>query len=315
MLWLYIVGAVLAAECCRPYSAARCNFLGSVIGAVIGAGASLIGAKKDRKHQNSINAQNRPEAQVAQWRNAGVNPLFGISSGGYIPHRASTIGDDYAVAGSHFARAGELFDRDQFERTELAKENEKLREKLDDLVNPRRPGHIEQYGGLLPLPSQGQYHAQQYRDARNNAGSGSSAAGVGHTGLGESSALDQGDVTVTNPSGTGVTSSFVNPRVADAEMAEARYGDVLQEAHGVMNAVSDTVYQRRLRRVQRKYGEQVALRVHRRFATELDLSLGEIIDQEKPLSATRPKARPVRQERGDRIDRRRGSNALIPTLP
>jgi len=127
-----------------------------MLGAFIAAGASLIGGAANRRAQREANEANRPANQVREWEAAGINPLFGISSGGYIPHQAASMGDAFATAGAQIQRGMELDHADKIRETELAQENEKLREQLDEFANPRRPGYMQQYGALLPLPSVGE---------------------------------------------------------------------------------------------------------------------------------------------------------------
>lgn len=126
-----------------------------VIAAGISAGASLLGGLFNRNAQKKANEANRPVNQVAEWEAAGINPLFGISSGGYIPHQATSIGDSFATAGAQFADfiAGDK--EQELRETQLELENEHLKKKLDGLVKPSEPGHLAQHGALLPLPSQG----------------------------------------------------------------------------------------------------------------------------------------------------------------
>lgn len=127
----------------------------NLLPALIGAGTSLIGGAMNRSAQRKANAANSPAGQVAQWEDAGINPIFGISSGGYIPQQATSLGDSFAGAGAQFQRGLELEHEDQLRETALEKENEKLREALDSLAKPVTPGHLKRYGGSLPLPGNG----------------------------------------------------------------------------------------------------------------------------------------------------------------
>lgn len=130
-----------------------------MIGAIIGAGASLLGGALNRSAQRDANRMNRPTVQVKEWEAAGINPLFGISSGGYIPHQTASIGDSFSQAGSHFLRALELDHDKDVQKTKVEQENSKLKKKLDDLAKPVEPSNMAQYGALMPLPSQGDFNA------------------------------------------------------------------------------------------------------------------------------------------------------------
>lgn len=127
--------------------------------AAIGAGATLIGGALNRKAQKDANKANSPTGQVAQWEAAGINPLFGISSGGYIPQRAVSMGDAFANAGNTFARGLELDHEQDLRETNLELQNEKLRKQLDKLAKPIEPSHMDRHGGILPLPSNGGFNA------------------------------------------------------------------------------------------------------------------------------------------------------------
>lgn len=125
------------------------------LGAAVSAGAALAGANKNAKAIEAANKANRPKAQVRQWEKAGINPVFGLTSGAYVPHQAATVGDAYAHAGAAIQKALNLHHDDVLAETELKKENEKLKEQLAEVVTPREPTNMERYGGLVPLPDQG----------------------------------------------------------------------------------------------------------------------------------------------------------------
>lgn len=126
---------------------------------------SLFGANKDRKFQKSENElayeRNRPVNQVSEWELAGINPLFGLTSGSYVPAQATQIGDAYATAGARFGQAFDEGISQRLEKTKVKQENEELRKKLDELATPRVPSYMVQYGGALPLPGLGGTNAGQ----------------------------------------------------------------------------------------------------------------------------------------------------------
>lgn len=125
-----------------------------VASALIGAGASLLGGLFNRSAQNKANERNRPVNQVKEWEEAGINPLFGISSGGYIPHQANTaIGDSVATAGGIYAEHLRGNKEQELRETQIELENELLKKELDKLAKPVEPSHMERYGKVLPLPS------------------------------------------------------------------------------------------------------------------------------------------------------------------
>ncbi|MGR3624503.1 hypothetical protein [Pseudophaeobacter sp.] len=161
---LYMVLSLLLVACYAPYERSKCNWIGAAIGAV----ASLAGGALNRRAQKKANAANSPAGQVAQWEAAGINPAFGISSGGYIPQQATSMGDAFAEAGGQFARALDMKHDKELRETNMELENEKLRKEIDILANPSDPSYLERYGGILPLPSGGSGNGQNsdlYRDS------------------------------------------------------------------------------------------------------------------------------------------------------
>lgn len=124
-----------------------------MLGALIGGAFSLINGAANRSAKRRANEANRPINQVAEWEAAGINPLFGISSGGYIPHAAESFGDAFSVAGQHFQ---EYLDAkknpDKVKETETRQENTQLKKQLDKLAKPVEKTHLAKHGGALPLP-------------------------------------------------------------------------------------------------------------------------------------------------------------------
>lgn len=143
-----IITLILLASCWVPREPDKMLFWGAVVGAV----ASYVGGRKKAKDQKKANAANSPAGQVAQWEDAEINPAFGISSGGYIPQQASTIGDSFAQAGAIFGEGLERDHAQKLEQTETKKENRELRKQLDKLSRPKTAGHLET--NKLPLPGE-----------------------------------------------------------------------------------------------------------------------------------------------------------------
>lgn len=127
----------------------------TIAAAGIGAASSLIGGGMNRKAVKQANAANSPAGQKEQFEAAGMNPIWGMSSGAYIPQQAASMGDAFATAGGKLARGLELFHDEKLKETELVKENEKLKKQLDELANPRVPTYMQQYGPSMPLPNGG----------------------------------------------------------------------------------------------------------------------------------------------------------------
>ena len=161
-----------------------------MFGALLGGALGLIGASKQRKEQRATNEANRPVNQVREWEAAGINPLFGISSGGYIPHQAAQIGDAYATAGARFGQAIDARRAEKLAETELKQENTKLREKLDELATPRVPSYMVQYGGALPLPGLGGTNAETRQNADRRSGLVSPVSGDSRSSTGIGSTAD-----------------------------------------------------------------------------------------------------------------------------
>lgn len=120
-----------------------------VAAAVISAASSLYGGKKDREAIEKANAANTPTAQVKAWESAGINPIMGLTQAQYVPQQAALIGDSFANAGNALANGMNILHDDQVRETAVFKENEKLREALDDATKPRERSHLDSSGPLL----------------------------------------------------------------------------------------------------------------------------------------------------------------------
>lgn len=204
-----LICLVLLAACWVPREPNKALFWGALIGGAV----SLIGGAKNRKAQREANAANSPAGQVAQWEAAGINPLFGISSGGYVPQQAASMGDSFAAAGAQF---GQAFDQDkeqELRETNLELQNDKLRKQLDQLAKPSEPSHLQTYGGLVPFP----------RFGVGNAGSKSGGNSVRLDGLradGPQASAGR-DLRVVTPYGTVETV----PNWTPTEDIETEYGE------------------------------------------------------------------------------------------
>lgn len=236
--------------------------------AAVEVGGGLVGSVLNSKAQKKANRANSPAGQVAQFEAAGINPLFGLSSGSYRPQSAVAIGDAFAGAGSSIRRGLELQHETELRETAIEKENEQLKEALDDLVKVRVPSHLKTSGGFLPLPKVGEVRTNESPVDDN----GSATVGDANGGL------ESTPFTVTSPQDLG-SGTFVNPRVADAELSETRYGDVTQEVAGARVLIEDNKYNDRLKNLTRWYGGDFAAEVHKRFAQPpYEKSLNQIID-------------------------------------
>lgn len=125
--------------------------MSAILPALIKGGASLLGGLLGKRSRDKANAANSPVAQVNQWKAAGINPLFGISSGAFIPQQASSFGDAFARAGGQFAESLEGAKEQELRETRLELENELLKKKLDKQAKDDQPGVLEG-AGVLPLP-------------------------------------------------------------------------------------------------------------------------------------------------------------------
>lgn len=230
MLLTLLIGLLVIASFWVPRDPNKTLFLG----ALIGAGASLIGGALNRRADKKANAANSPVGQVKQWEAAGINPAFGISSGAYIPQRSTSIGDSFAEAGSIFGEAVARDHAEKLKETETKKENAKLRQELDKIAKGSGPSEYQRYAGVLPLPSAGQVTAPSGAVSENGfpkverpfeveAGSGG---------------VDMAGNPVTNLSFGGKLWE-ADANQSDAEMVETRYGDFAQELFGFGTLLSD----------------------------------------------------------------------------
>lgn len=75
---------------------------------------------------------------------------------------------------------------------------------------------------------------------------------------------------------------YYDRRSVDAEMWEARYGDIAQEVGGVSNVLKDSVVNSKLQRVVTSYGREVADEIFNLYAGSLDEDLDELIERLAP---------------------------------
>lgn len=121
----------------------------TIASSLLSAGASYIGGKKDRQAIKKANAANTPTAQVKAWEAAGINPIMGLTQAQYVPQQAALIGDSFANAGNALANGMNILHDDQVRETAVFKENEKLREALNDATKPRERSLLDRSGPLL----------------------------------------------------------------------------------------------------------------------------------------------------------------------
>jgi len=152
----------------------------------IGIGKALGGLFGKKKKGPSIEEQYRmqrdhhrlmPGVTRDGYERAGFNPLLGVQGGASIPFQPSLIGDSHSTAGGIFAQGLDMVHDGLLQKTQLAQENEKLRETIDDLAKPSQPSHMDSYGDTIPLPSNGEMNAVPESIFSSDVGSGGSDGG------------------------------------------------------------------------------------------------------------------------------------------
>lgn len=227
--------------------------LGEIISGIIGAGASLIGGSENRKAQERANAANlafsreqldRNEAlqrefaqQSVRWKVAdakagGIHPLYalGAQTHSFAPstvgasQEAASMGDSIASAGQNIGRAvqagmtrdergkQDLLDTLTLEKAGL--ENDLLRTQIGQLRQ-------QQIGPAMPTLSQTPSgHPIKTDDIKQQP---DVAPQFGQTRF------------------MGVPLK-TNPWMMDAEHGEQRYGEIAEQAQGVLNLPADIIY-------------------------------------------------------------------------
>lgn len=171
------------------------------------------------------------------YERAGFNPLLGVQGGASIPFQPSLIGDSHSTAGGIFAEGLDMVHDGLLQKTQLAQENEKLRETIDDLAKPSQPSHMDRYGDTIPLPSNGEMNGtQSSTDIR--------VAGVRPDGPQVST---DRPLKITSPYGTLET----DPNWTPAEQIEAEYGEPaawlysgVRLADGIADQIAAPIIQR-----------------------------------------------------------------------
>lgn len=150
----YIVLALLILETLAGLYLPRRRSQVNFIGALIGAGASLIGGALNRKSQKKANAANSPAGQKAQYEAAEMNPVWGMSNHNYIPQVSTGIGDAFAKAGGIADDYFTQIELEKKEESKVRKQNTELRKQLDQIAREGPRSDFQRYQSVLPLPSQ-----------------------------------------------------------------------------------------------------------------------------------------------------------------
>ncbi|MEM9578760.1 MAG: hypothetical protein AAF999_17325 [Pseudomonadota bacterium] len=172
-----------------------------------------------------------PAKQVRGFERAGINPIFGLSGGASYGsgHAAPAVGDAYASPGGLFAQVLQMDHEKQLQKTALEHENQKLRQTVDKLAKPSEPTYLEQYGAVMPLPSQ--------RSSSENVPQNFRLAGVRADGP---EADASRNLNVVTPFGTVQT----DPRWTPTEDIETEYGEPaawLYSGIRAADAIADTL--------------------------------------------------------------------------
>lgn len=191
---------------------------GPIIGAGISAISSLFGDDDEKTTETTINYKK----MAREAEKAGFNPLTAIRNGGSAGfvtthHPALSMEDRLGGVFSTLGNALMSFDSRAEERAEL--ENKMLQAQLEQIGRQNDAANRSWFGDV-PVAM------------------GASVVGADGRPAG---GLTPGQRTATNPwpVGSGIA---INPRLPDAEMAETRYGDIVQEVFGVGTLAGD-VYQ------------------------------------------------------------------------
>lgn len=237
-------------------------------GALISGAFGLLGGSADRKAQARANKANLPVNQVKQWEKAGINPLFGISKGQWIPQQAASIGDSIATAGARFGEAIASKPEAELRATQLELQNDLLKKELDKAVAPAvEPTALMR--GSIPVRT-----AQAVAD---------DAAPVLGTPEGAAS-IEEGIPTISNVAD--IDEPFYSkPSVKDAAIWAERYGEPGELIGSIHVALSDMDYNAALQTAARN-SRFTAAELHEGFARgELDFAKVIFPHEEKYRSA------------------------------
>lgn len=242
--------------------------------ALISGGLKLVGGLFGRKKRPKAKTLTdlRNEAQAA-----GFNPLTALQATGGNGFNNQPQGPVLSTAEVLANGLGDLaetwFNQDKVERDEQMEriKLETMQAELEN-VNARTDALKDRpFGSSIPT-----YEASDTAPA-------------------QAVPLESKPGTATDPRDIG-EGSWLNPRLADAESAEARYGDIAQEMKGGANLINDTIYDSRLRSLEKKHGREVAEKVHNRYRAETGKSLTSIIKEETAKFDVPLNSKPLRQK-------------------
>jgi hypothetical protein len=191
-----------------------------MFGAIISAGAALIGGNRARKHEKDERSKDRymnsPEGIRKNAEKAGFNPLVfagpGTGTGvGYAPTMGSSIANSWALAGEAIGGGISQKLAEKSQLTELQQENERL-EKLAErsILNPKVQGI---YGNARARSAGQRFHRDRSADRSDDRSVRDDGDLFGHTGgLGSSSVVAPGRSVEVSPYTTGPGLTEINNR-------------------------------------------------------------------------------------------------------
>jgi len=256
------------------------------VASIVSGIGDMIGNKKNEKRQQAANDYNKNEGGKldlgllrSEAESNGFNALTVLrNTGGYgftngyaqatqYTSPLSIIGDTISNAGAAYMGVTQFQD----DRLESAQRNRES------------------------VARSGLYQAETVRQVQLASGGGSVVRGsapVSVATLGDPSiALEDGRGTVTNPFKR--DGKWVDPAFPDAEMAEARYSDVLSNLFGLNTVLQDYRFNNVMERIEGVYGSEKALEFAATRQERPSVPLVELIYEMVPESTFSPSDRSV----------------------
>lgn len=269
--------------------------------ALISGVAGLFGGSRDeraqRKAQDRQNIYNLPINVRARAEQGGFNPLLFAGNPASLQQNTNfqpMMGQAIANAGLQFS--GAIVDKEQLkiEKSKLEVEKQKLAALIQEQTIKPKVGGIYSGNQKISATKKGADEEEEEKELPTHNADGTqimSAAAQAEADRGNDPVLEDGRATVTTPYSAN-SGQYIDPRNPDAEMAEARYSDILSNWFGAKNIANDRMYTYLMQEMERKHGKRVALAIHYRYARETEKDIQTIMREEIANKKTTPKVRP-----------------------
>lgn len=248
------------------------SLLGSIAGAVIGGIFKKKAAKDAHASAVSDTLLQLPRLRQSA-EDAGFNPLTALLANGGGSFNAGGMQAAPLASASVIQNAVDSVSDEFTGKAEIERQKDKTNLELAKVELERLKS-----GGASSTVAATQKNRVPSMGAPARVALGGSAATPKKPKFTQLGPSEYGETLVTNPN-PAQSGMWVDPRRPDAEHAEQRYGDVMQEVAGAGNLAQDMVFTKQIDQVSYDYGPKVANRVVEYLRKNPKASVDEAINQ------------------------------------